>query len=142
MEWDALQTQPHMILEVADVAVCGQLPSSRVDVEAAIGEPSQGRCFVTVVSVLEEDEEIFGEVLDDRDILCANCKAVANGRLDDFWLHLWAILSSQATMPCMDRWLSSWSMSSAEKATAAVSWGCSEGSPGLAIAVLSSGGKL
>jgi hypothetical protein len=41
-----------------------------------------------VVLVLEEDKEIFGEELDDRDILCANCKPVVDGRLDDLWLHL------------------------------------------------------
>jgi len=40
-----------------------------VDVEVAIGEPSQSCNFIAVVVVLEVDVEVVREVLDDGDIL-------------------------------------------------------------------------
>jgi hypothetical protein len=46
---DALQAQPNVVLEVADVAVRDQLPRPGVDVEVAVGEPSLACSFVALV---------------------------------------------------------------------------------------------
>jgi hypothetical protein len=89
---DALQAQPNVVLEVADVAVRDQLPRPGVDVEVAVGEPSLACSFVALVSVLEVAEVVLGEVPDDGDVLWVDCKPVADGLLDDLRLHLWPVL--------------------------------------------------
>jgi hypothetical protein len=92
LQRDALQAKPDVVLEVADVAVRGQLPGPGVDVEVAVGEPSLTCSFVALVAVLEVAEEVFGEVLDDGDVLRADCKLLADGLLDDLWFHLRPVL--------------------------------------------------
>jgi N-acyl-L-homoserine lactone synthetase len=72
MKWDALQAQSKAVLEVIDVAVRDQLRRPGVDVEVVVGEAPLRHSLVAVVTVLEVDEEILGEVLDDGDMLQAN----------------------------------------------------------------------
>lgn len=38
LKWDTLQAKPHMVLEVADVTMCEQLPRPGVDVKVAVVE--------------------------------------------------------------------------------------------------------
>jgi hypothetical protein len=71
-----------VVLEVADVAVRDQLPRPGMDVEVAVGEPSLTCSFIALVAVLEVAEEILREVLDDGDVLRADCEPVADGLLD------------------------------------------------------------
>jgi hypothetical protein len=80
VELDALDAEVNMMVEVDDVSVGVEAPGASVDVELPMREAAWllGQ-ELTVVLMVEGDEEVLGEVRDDAEEVLVNASVGADG---------------------------------------------------------------